>query len=596
VFTPIPAIFGLLFFASTLPNGIRLVELPSEGDSVQIVAGYTTRGLSGLDSTTAAKSLLFDAYAAGGSIGFVNELDRTGVRLTIPKWALPEVLEHLPAFFSEVPQGDKSSDIASPDFRANVEEEIRSALLGAEENAPAQYATDNAFVLISEPAPGSLRDALAAIPKRASSISQDDQIRRLSAERTLRFKSDLPTGGLIFASPIPGVYYKQWYLVLLLDRVIQGAVPLKLKTALPLTVHPYYYRMELSIPAGQFPEPAEENLLQEIQRLQFTRADPRVLSDARGAAVAYLNSGAVREWFASHDLSDRRDEGVQWIELMTADDLRVAARDLLLMNHVIASWAPKPQQTVVAVEDLRSVSKPIPVSRLEPSTIVPATEGAASRYSPFALHKDSTLSMPLAERLVSGVSLIASNVNAVFLSGGALSRFDHELTAGDLTAFQKYRPERILVLAPQSSLDRQRQLWSSFKGTPDGEVGVPKGNISSGDLPALFVLKTIVDLRIIENGWWREADLRIDASEGSALQIRADAEKSAEIAALAREIDQRPPSEDYFAWVREVAIHRFDRVRADLQALTWEHDPQGTIQDLETVSEKHVQDVARIYF
>jgi hypothetical protein len=56
------------------------------------------------------------------------------------------------------------------------------------------------------------------------------------------------------------------------------------------------------------------------------------------------------------------------------------------------------------------------------------------------------------------------------------------------------------------------------------------------------------------------------------------------------------PSDKDFAWMREVAIHRFDTVRADLQALTWEHDPQATVQDIETVVPKFVQDVAQIYF
>ena len=52
----------------------------------------------------------------------------------------------------------------------------------------------------------------------------------------------------------------------------------------------------------------------------------------------------------------------------------------------------------------------------------------------------------------------------------------------------------------------------------------------------------------------------------------------------------------YLTWAREVAIHRFNIVQPHLQALTWERDPQGAIQDLETISPKHIQDVARIYF
>src|SRR6185436_4939979 len=178
------------------------------------------------------------------------------------------------------------------------------------------YATDDAFILISEPAANSLREALAAIPKRGSGNRPEETINRLPAERTLRFKSDLPAGAIIFASPIPGVYYKQWYSVLLLDRLIRRIVPLPLKTALPLTVQSYYYRLELVVPSGQFPEPAEENLLQELQRLQLTPANARELTAARQEAVAYLESKSVREWFASHDILMRREEGVQWIQSM----------------------------------------------------------------------------------------------------------------------------------------------------------------------------------------------------------------------------------------------------------------------------------------
>ena len=102
---------------------------------------------------------------------------------------------------------------------------------------------------------------------------------------------------------------------------------LPLKTTLPLTVHPYYYRVEATVPAGQFPEPVEESLLQELQRLQFTPANARDLAAARAGRNAYLESQPVREWFASHDMLARRDEGMQWIQSMSADDMRAAARD-----------------------------------------------------------------------------------------------------------------------------------------------------------------------------------------------------------------------------------------------------------------------------
>ena len=46
--TPISAILALLFIPATLPNGIRLIELPSNADTVEIIAGYDEPGLTDL--------------------------------------------------------------------------------------------------------------------------------------------------------------------------------------------------------------------------------------------------------------------------------------------------------------------------------------------------------------------------------------------------------------------------------------------------------------------------------------------------------------------------------------------------------------------
>jgi hypothetical protein len=206
------------------------------------------------------------------------------------------------------------------------------------------------------------------------------------------------------------------------------------------------------------------------------------------------------------------------------------------------------------------------------------------------------LSTSLPERLTSGVSLVAGTTNAVFVSGATMTRFDRELMAEDLKAFQQYRSDRILVLTPAASMDRARQLWTAFKGSTTGETRTSRGKVSSGDLSALFVLKTILDLKVIESGWWRDVSLRIDAGEGSTLQIQATEQQRAQILNWIKTVAATPPADAYFAWAREVAMHRFDSVLADLQALTWERDPQGMVADLEAVSPQHVQDVARIYF
>src|SRR5262249_33626523 len=258
------------------------------------------------------KAFLMDAYAAGAKITFIDEPDRTAVRITAPLWALPMLTDRLPALFREVPaEVQNESKTGAKDFRSSVEDEIRSALLGYNPQTM-NYATGDAFVLISAPPPASLREALAAIPRRAAANVEETVI-RLPAERTLRFKAELDVGAVIFASPIPGAHYRQWYLMLLLDRLIHRVVPISLQTTLPLTVHPHYSRLELPVPPGQFPEPFEENLMQELQRLQFTRANARDLEAARQDALAYIASQPVQEWFTSRDMLAERDEGTGWI-------------------------------------------------------------------------------------------------------------------------------------------------------------------------------------------------------------------------------------------------------------------------------------------
>ena len=597
MFGPISTIFGILLSSATLPNGIRLIELPPKTDSVEIIAGYEEPGLALLASTNAARALIFNAFAAGGNIQMVSEQDRTALRLTIPQWALPTFMEgQLSAFFKDPPRETEKAerpDPPLPDFRAQVAEEIRSALLGPDRHSE-EYRTADAFLAITAPIPETLRDALNAIPKRGSVDRSENEISRLPAERTLRFKSDLTTGAVIFAAPVPSVYYKQWFLILLLDRILHKAIPAPFETSFVPSLRPHYYRLEIAIAQGQFPEPAENNLLQELQRLQLT-LDPRFLSAARQETLAYLGNGQIREWFASRGIPERLEEGIQWVQSATNDELRAAVRDLLLMNRVIATWPPKPKQTTVLVENLNEVGQARP-SPGAPKARRPLPEGEASSMEPFPPHKDPPQDVDVAQRLASGVSLVASNINGVFVSGATLTRYDHEPDAETVKSFEKYRADRILVLALPGAIDRAREIWSRFKGADSGETGVSKGSISSGDLPAVYVLKTMLELKVIQAGWWHEVELRIDASEGSTLQIHADAEQRQRILEWIKDIAAHPPSDKDFAWMREVAVHGFTAVRSDIQALTWERDPQGTIQDIGTILPKFVQDVAQAYF
>ena len=347
------------------------------------------------------------------------------------------------------------------------------------------------------------------------------------------------------------------------------------------------------MPSGQFPEPIEDTLLQELQRLQFTRAEANTLEQAKSDARAYLESKEAVEWFASGGIPERRTEGIGLIQAMTADDLRVAARDLLLANRVLATWSPKPRQTAVEVEDLRKSDPAVKPASASPPAIL---AGEVLPPPAFPQHSDPSPTLGTPEKLASGVSLVASNIHGVFIAGGGLTKYDQELDAEVLRTFQTYRPDRILVFAPPQSLDSERRLWSAFRGNSNGNTGIAKGNVSSGDLPALVILKTLVDRKVIQAGWWNDVEVKISASEGSMLTISGDADKRARIVEWIKQLGTQKPTDDEVAWAREVAIHRFGKIESDLQALTWERDPQGSVQNLDTVSAGHVSDVARIYF
>ena len=148
-------------------------------------------------------------------------------------------------------------------------------------------------------------------------------------------------------------------------------------------------------------------------------ADPRNRrQEVRSADVACICP--LGEWFASRGVSDRLEEGSGWVQAMTADDVRAAVRDLLLANRVIATWPPLPVQTRVEVEDLsKGTAKPGPsAAALSARSPLPVEDVPVIA---FPAHQDPPQDVPVPERLGSGVSLVASNINGVFISGGALT-------------------------------------------------------------------------------------------------------------------------------------------------------------------------------
>src|SRR5262249_53412159 len=248
---------------------------------------------------------------------------------------------------------------------------------------------------------------------------------------------------------------------------------------------------------GQVADAVEQNLVQDIDRLQFSRTRPEDLQAARQEATSYLDSSFVREWFASEDLEARRQEGLQWVASLTVDDIRATVRDIIAANRLVASWSGKPHQNTVQVESL-SATPPANSAKTElllsPLNPVPV--------APFPPHPHPAKLSSTPERLSSGVWLADSSISGVFLSGaepsglpdgaervgpnGALWVFDGPPDANTVHAFQKYRADRLLVLAGPGTADAARTLWNSFKSNDrDATVIALHGNVPNIDLPVL---------------------------------------------------------------------------------------------------------------
>jgi hypothetical protein len=638
-----------LFADSTLPNGIRISDIPASGDRFELVVGYLagvrneTGGLSGLASIVShmlassapVRALSLAAYGAGGDLQFVDELDRTAIRVSVPAWAKPVVLNELPALFQQSPGAnadliEHALRLPRPvSFRSKVEDEIRIGLLGSHPyHHPAagwpgdvqqtshddiarffteHYGTDRAFVVTNSPADDDLRQKLSAVPERKSRRLAEAAPRVATAERTLRFAAEEDSGAVIFASPVPSVFYRGWYSVLMLDRLVRRAVPGKPSTSIVPAMDPYYWRMEVVVPAGQFAEAVQENVLQELNRLQFARARAEDLEAARRDALEYLNSRYAVEWFTSQGIASRRQEGIDWVQSFTADDMRIAARDLLIMNRVIATWSPKPKQNVVRVESIN------------PAAAAPGAAPAADRpltpvaVSPFPAHSHPAFAFAVPEKLSSGVWLLAGSAPLVYLAGqeasglpdgnrhdganGSLWRFTSAPDENTVRAFQKYRADRILVVAPPAMRDRARILWSNFTGSlRDPSTPTPLGNVSNIDLPALLILKAMLDRRLIESGWWQQATLRIEATSGATLVIEASPAIREQISAWIKEVAAGPVPDSDFLWAREAAIHHLAELMSDLQILAWQRVPDYVLADPSTIAATQVQDVAKLYF
>jgi hypothetical protein len=413
-----------------------------------------------------------------------------------------------------------------------------------------------------------------------------------------RISTDLDEGAVILGMPTPSIYYRNWYALLMLDRLFREALPSKPKTELLPSLEPYFYRMEVTVPSGQLSETVEAALRADLNQMQYVRAGSQQLEAARRSALQFLDSDRIQEWFVSLGVSGRRMEGVDWVRSFSADDMRAAARDLVESNPVVASWSPRVRIVKLQPENLSDIEARLAKSSTEAAPrLVPLN---AVKVIPFPPHTDAEFSDKKPVRLDSGVSIVASTSYAVFVGPGSpnsLTFYDREPSSSLLqTSYGGYRSNRILVMAPPESLERLKQQWSQFRGNPNDETAmVVTGKIPGPHLPSLLVLKMLLDRQLIEAGMWNDVQLDIRAAEGSTLTIHGSETDRARVLRWIQDIASRPIPDEDLDWAREAAIHHLSDFLPDLQSLTWEWTPDGTIFDFHFIPTALIKDAARMY-
>jgi hypothetical protein len=356
--------------------------------------------------------------------------------------------------------------------------------------------------------------------------------------------------------------------------------------------------MEVAVPSGQLSETVEAALLADLNQMQYVRAGNEQLEAARRSAIQYLNSERIQGWFVSLGVSERRLEGVDWIRSFSADDMRAAARDLVESHPVVASWSPRVRALKLQTEYLSDIA-----ARLAKSSTVETHSPAPLnpvKFISFPPHTDMAFTEKKPVQLDSGVSIVASTSYAVFVGPGSpnsLTFYAQEPSSNLLqTSYGAFRSGRILVMAPPESLERLKQQWSRFKGNASDETAmVVDGKIPGPHLPALLILKMLLDRRLIEAGMWNDVRLEIRAAEGSTLTIHGSEADRGRVMSWIKEIASSPIPDEDVEWAREAASHHLADFLPDLQSLTWEWAPDGTIFDFHFIPTALIKDAARMY-
>ena len=610
--------------------------VPADGAAEGYPPGVVELFASYMELSVPARSVALAAHLAGGEFDFVNEPDRVGMRVRVPVGSLPDISREIARYFSHaiinfdvlghaaVVIAEAADAMGPPGPNEEIRVEVADTMFDRYPEFPGTevpgladvqgyfdtyIGTDRAYVISSGALPSGAIGFLDEVAFRVSSY-EPSGVAPEAGEIEVRFPSS-PAGGVIVATAIPSPRFESWFSALVIDRVLRrGAEPDTLFD-FRVDVGNSIHRIESVVSLPDYAEDVRDDWIGRIRNVMFEPLPAAELNDVKAEVFEQLAERSMLEWFAAHDLWQALTGGWNMLRDLDSDGLRSRAVAFAGARRVVALWSPAFAQPAVLVEELGgaptdsragAISEP-DVRALPGNVPVPGLSFDAGDLPPIRL-----------ERLESGVTLAEANEHMIFVAGrfdaslnegrilksganGTLWAFPAEPAAAVLEQLDGVRANRLLVFYPQDGLPDARSRYGNWSGgAMDNSPDLAVGEVATADMPGLIVLKTWLEARLIEAGWWGRVDLRIDGIEGSRLIIEGDPEREAIVRSWIAELAADGIAEEEFERVRIASAGYFQRIRRELQIILWQRAPEGTILPPATLTLARLRGIAGNYF
>ncbi len=640
--------------ADRLRNGMRLAHLPhleapvagyvdiafgyvpADGAAEEYPPGVAELFGSYMELSVPARSVALAAHLAGGEFDFVNDPDRIGMSVRVPVGSLEDTFREIARYFSHaiinfdvlghaaVAIAESADAMGPPGANEGIRVEVIDTMFERYPEFPgtevpgladvqgyfdAYIGTDRAYVISSDALPSGGIAFLDEVAFRSSSYEPSSMAPE-AGEIEVRFPSR-PVGGVIVATAIPSPRFESWFSALVIDRVLRrGAEPDTLFD-FGINVGNSIHRIESIVRLPDYAEDMRDDWIGRIRNVMFESLPAAELNDVKAEVFEQLSERSMLEWFAAHDLWQVLTGGWNMLRDLDSDGLRSRAIVFAEARRVVALWSPAFAQPEVLVEELGgaptdaragAISEP-DVRALPGNVPVPVLSFVPDDLPPVRL-----------ERLESGVTLAEADEHMIFVAGsfnaslsegrilksgpnGTLWGFPAEPAAAVLRQLDGVRANRLLVFYPQDGLPDARGRYGNWSGgAMDNSPDLAVGDVATADMPGLIVLKTWLEARVIEAGWWGRVDLRIDGIEGSRLIIEGDPEREAIVRSWIAELAADGIAEEEFERVRIASAGYFQRIRRELQIILWQRAPDGTIPPPATTTLDRLRGIAGSYF